>query len=290
MKDGNFHNIRAKKKRLLNMSTIKINVGEFRKKINEANEFKPIVFNGENKSINDKSYNDIKKETEKYDGGLTSKTKKVGGGIGATDNKGMHDLEYDNINKPFQDRVKSQMKGYVSKDAEDKHKNDEFGNADFDKDGKIYDAAKDHAEAVKKGKDAAVEIGLTGRELNKNEVEKQRETMGESKKIKMLTFKNTQFLSEGHMMTRIPDEYKTEGNKFIMKDSSDNQYLVEWHTSGEPMVTKKVNMTLVNEQKERMKQLWGYKSAEAKTSTSNFRIQEDKEFSDMVKKARKLMD
>ena len=78
--------------------------------------------------------------------------------------------------------------------------------------------------------------------------------------------------------------------KFIMKDSSDNQYLVEWHTTSEPMVTKKVNMTLVNEQKERMKQLWGYKSAEAKTSTSNFRIQEDKEFSDMVKKARKLMD
>jgi hypothetical protein len=39
-----------------------------------------------------------------------------------------------------------------------------------------------------------------------------------------------------------------------------------------------------------MKQLWGYKSAEAKTSTSNFRIQEDKEFADMVKKARKLID
>lgn len=269
----------------------KINVGELRRVIKESqNEFKPVVFgNDESKKINDKAYSDIKKETENYDGGLTNKTQKVGSGINATDNKGMHDLEYDNINKPFKDRVKSQMKGYVSKDAEDKHKNDEFGNADFDKDGKIYNAAKDHAEAVKKGKDAAVEIGLTGRELNKTEIEKQRETMGESKKIKMLTFKNTQFLSEGHMMTRIPDEYKTEGNKFIMKDSSDNQYLVEWHTTSEPMVTKKVNMTLVNEQKERMKQLWGYKSAEAKTSTSNFRIQEDKEFSDMVGKARKLI-
>ena len=41
---------------------------------------------------------------------------------------GMHDLTYDSISKPFKDRVKSQMKGYVSKDAEDKHKNDEFGN------------------------------------------------------------------------------------------------------------------------------------------------------------------
>jgi hypothetical protein len=256
--------------------------------LNEANEFKPITFNDGNKSINDKAYSDIKKETEKYDGGLTNKdSKKLGGGISATDNKGMHDLAYDNISKPFKDRVKSQMKGYVSKDAEDKHKNDEFGNATFDKDENIYDAAKEHAKAVKQGKDTAAEIGLTGRELNKNDIEKNTETMEESKKIKMLSFKNTKFLSEGHMMTMIPDEFKVEGKRFIMRDGADNQYLVEW-TAKEPNVTKKLNMTLVNEQKERMKQLWGYKSAEAKTSTSSFRIQENNEFADMVRKARKL--
>lgn len=270
------------------MGVVKINVGELRKTINEANEFKPIKFNDENKSINDKAYSDTKKETEKYDGGLTKDKKELGGGISATDNKGMSDLTYDNINKPFQDRVKSQMKGYPSSDAEKKHKDDEFGNATFDNDGNIYNAAKDHAEMVKKGKDAAVEIGLTGRELNKTEVEKQRETMGESKKIKMLTFKNTQFISENHMKSRIPDEYKTEGNKFIMRDSADNQYLVEWHTN-EPNITKKPNMKLINEQKERMKQLWNYQYVENKPSTSNFRIQESKEFSDMLNKARMLM-
>ena len=272
------------------MSTISINVGDLRRSIKESQEFKPVIFGAdETKKTNEKAYSDIKKETEKYDGGLTKEKKELGGGIFATDNKGMHDLTYDNINKSYQDKVKSQMKGYVSKDAEDKHKNDEFGNATFDNDGNIYKAAKEHAQLVKKGKDAATEIGLTGRELNKNEVEKLRTTMGESKKIKMLTFKNTQFLSEGHMMSRIPDEYKTEGNRFVMKDSADNQYLVEWHTN-EPMVTKKPNMKLVNEQKERIKQLWGYKSAEAKTSTSSFRMQEDKGFNDMVNKARKLMD
>lgn len=270
----------------------KISVGELRRVLSEStkNEFKPITFGDEEtKKTNREAYADIKKETEKYDGGLTKKSSKLGGGISATDNKGMHDLMYDNISKPFKDRVKSQMKGYVSKDAEDKHKDDEFGNATFDNDGKIYDAAKDHAEAVKRGKDTASEIGLTGRELNKQDIEKNRETMEENKKIKMLSFKNTKFISEGHMMTRIPDEYKTEGNKFIMRDSSDNQYLVEWHQV-EPKVTKKVNMTLVNEQKERIKQLWGYKSAEAKTSTPNFRVQESKEFADMVNKARKLIE
>ena len=269
----------------------RINVGDLRRVIKESqNEFKPVVFGmDKSKEINDKAYSDIKKETEKYDGGLTKEKRELGGGISATDNKGMHDLTYDSINKPFQDKVKSQMKGYASKDAETKHKGEPFGNATFDDNGNIYKAAKDHAEMVKKGKDAATEIGLTGRELNKNEVEKLRTTMGESKKIKMLTFKNTQFLSEGHMMSRIPDEYKTEGNRFVMKDSADNQYLVEWHTN-EPMVTKKPNMKLVNEQKERMKQLWGYKSAESHTSTSSFRVQEDKGFTDMVNKARKLMD
>ena len=112
--------------------------------------------------------------------------------------------------------------------------------------------------------------------------------MEETKKIKMLSFKNTQFISEGHMMSKIPDEYKKDGNKFIMRDSANNQYLVEW--SSEPTVTKKINMELVNEQKERIKQLWGYKSAESKTSTSSFRMQENNEFADMVNKARKLMD
>jgi hypothetical protein len=241
----------------------------------------------ETKKINNKAYSDIKKETDKYDGGVGKKNSNPGGGISATDNKGMHDLTYDNINKPFQERTKSQMKGYVSKDAEDKHKDDEFGNATFDKNGKIYDAAKEHAEAAKQGKDTAAEIGLTSSKLNKKDIEDNNSTMYESKKIKRLTFK-TQFISEGHMLTKIPDELKVEGKKFIMRDTADNEYLVEWK-SDKPEVTKKLNMTLVNEQKEKMKHLWGYKSAEAKTSTSNFRMQENREFSDMINKARKLM-
>lgn len=267
----------------------RINVGELRRVIKESqNEFKPVVFgDDETKKINDKAYADIKKETSNYDGGLTKSDRKIGGGINATDNKGMHDLTYDNINKPFQDRVKSQMKGYVSKDAEDKHKNDDFGNATFDDNGKIYDAAKDHAEAVKQGKDTAAEIGLTGSKLKKSDIEDNDKTMYENKKIKRLTFK-TQFISEGHMLSKIPDEMKVEGKRFIMRDTADNEYLVEW-TAKEPNITKKVNMTLVNEQKERMKQLWGYKSPEAKQTTSSFRIQENKGFTDMVNKARKLM-
>lgn len=276
------------------MSTLKINVGELRNVLKEESEFKAVVFGDkETKQINDKAYSDIKKETEKYDGGLTSSKKDadgIGKGIGNNDNLGMSDLRYDNISKPFIDRTKSQMKGYVSKDAEDKHKDDAFGNATFDKEGDFYKSAKEHAEDAKQGRDTAAEIGLTARELKKTDIEKQDKTMfeGKNNKIKMLSFKNTRFISEGHMMTKIPDEYKKDGSKFIMRDSAKNEYLVEW-TSSEPKVTKKLNLDMVNEEKQRIKELWGYKSQEAHKSTSSFRLQEDKGFSDMVNKARKLM-
>ena len=273
------------------MSTIKVNVGELRRVLREEakNEFSPVIFGDkESAKINREAYNSIKNETEKYDGGVGKKNQKPGGGISATDNKGMHDLTYDSIGKPFMDRTKSQMKGYVSKDAEDKHKNDEFGNADFDKNGKIYNAAKDHAKAAKQGKDTASEIGLTGRELNKKDIEDNDSTMYESRNIKRLTFK-TQFISEGHMLSKIPDDMKLEGKRFVMRDKANNEYLVEWHNK-EPKVTKKVNMTLVNEQKNRIKELWGYKSAEGNKSTPSFRVQENKEFNDMVNKVRNLME
>jgi hypothetical protein len=81
---------------------------------------------------------------------------------------------------------------------------------------------------------------------------------------------------------------KVEGKKFIMRDKADNEYLVEW-SNKEPNVTKKVNMTLVNEQKNRIKELWGYKSAESMRTTPSFRVQEGNEFKDMVDRARKLM-
>ena len=180
------------------------------------------------------------------------------------------------------------MKGYASKEAEELHKNDAFGNADFDDKGEIYNALKDHADNVKKNRDTATEIGLTGRELDKKEVEKLRHPMGESRKIKKLTFKNTRFISEGHMLSKVPDEYKKNGNKFIMKDSHDNEYLVEW-VENKPNVTKKTNMSLVNEEKQRIKSLWEYRSNEGDRTTPSFRLQENNEVNDMVNRVRKLM-
>lgn len=272
------------------MGNFSVKVGELRRILSEeVKEYKPVMFGSEETAkINKDAYNDVKKKVERYNGGLTSRKKKPSGGIGASDNKGMHDLMYDNINKPFQEKVESQMKGYVSKDAEDKHRNDEFGNAFYDNEGNTFKAASEHAKMVKNGKDAAVEIGLTGRELNKSEVEKNRKTIGESKKIKMLSFKNTRFVSEGHVLSMVPDEFKVEGKRFIMRDSSNNQYLVEWR-DGNADITKKTNMDVVNEQKGRIRELWGYKSPQMLRSNPEMRLNEENGFSDMVDKVRKLM-
>ena len=38
------------------------------------------------------------------------------------DNASMSDLRYDNISEPFSKRVKAQMKGYASEEAEKLHK------------------------------------------------------------------------------------------------------------------------------------------------------------------------
>ena len=271
----------------------KYNVGDLRRIIKERvetkQEFEPVFGKNvpkDNKKINDDAYKEITKETGAYDGGLGSEQKK-GESVTTANNRGMSDLRYDSISKPFKDKVKSQLKGYPSAEAEKQHKNDAFGNAYYDSNNLSKDIA-DHAKEAKKESDKSKTDGLTSSKY-KNEIEKSSESMFESKKITKLQFKHTQFLSEGHMLSKVPDELKVEGKKFIMKDTADNEYLVEW-TAKKPNVTKKINKTQVNEEMNRIKALYGYKSKDYFTTTnSQTRMNENKEFSDMINKARKLM-
>lgn len=271
----------------------KYNVGDLRRIIKERvetkQEFEPVFGKNvpkDNKKINDDAYKEITKETGAYDGGLGSEQKK-GESVTTANNRGMSDLRYDSISKPFKDKVKSQLKGYPSAEAEKQHKNDAFGNAYYDSNNLSKDIA-DHAKEAKKESDKSKTDGLTSSKY-KNEIEKSSESMFESKKITKLQFKHTQFLSEGHMLSKVPDELKVEGKKFIMKDTADNEYLVEW-TAKKPNVTKRLNKTQVNEEMNRIKALYGYKSKDYFTTTnSQTRMNENKEFSDMINKARKLM-
>lgn len=263
--------------------------------VEEKSDFKPVVFGDkESKRINDDAYKAMKSEVSKHDGGLSDYKHRYGDAeesFGYNDNRGMHDLRYDNSNNEFKKKVESQAKGYFSAQGEKLHKNDKFGNAKFDDDEETVKPMAKHAKRIKQGHDTASEIGLTGRELPKKDIEKLDNTaLGETRKIKMVSFNRTQFVNENHVISRIPDNYKVEGNRFIMKDMKNNQYLVEWHDNG-PDVTKKVNMQVVNEETERARQLWGYSPGNASQGTNPvLRCDEDSSrYEDMLRKSRKLM-
>lgn len=262
------------------MAIRKYNVSELRRIIAEsASEFKPVMGKNvekDNKTNNEKAYKEMKNATEKYDGGTRKETKKLT--CPNDDNKGMQDLEYTNMGDDFKKRVQAQMKGYTSADAEKKHKNDEFGNAEFNE----ITNMKEKNKAMADGKQKAKEIGLTSREIDKKEFDKQSKSVFENK-VSTLKFKNTVFLTEQHMMQRVPDSFKVEGKKFIMKDKANNEYLIEWAEEPKVLCTSKVN-----EQTKRIKELFAYKS-NVKHTTTQTRLTEETKINDMLDKARFLM-
>lgn len=240
----------------------------------------------DNKKNSEKAYKEISKETEKMKGD-TKDEKKERAKISATENKGMSDLQYDGTNDKFKENVKSQIKGYASSEVEKNHKNEELGNGEYGKD----DEVKDLADTAKEKKDINMipkTIGLTSKFLDKDAMSKMHKTAFESKKMKRLTFKNTVFLSEEHMLSRVPDSMKNEGNRFVMRDKNETEYIVEWH-EGECDIEKLPNMKMVNEEMNRMKELFNYKSCENSTNTtSKMRLEENDNFKNILDKARKL--
>lgn len=263
------------------------NIGELRKVVREsANEFKPVMGKNvpeDNKKINKEAYKDIEKETKDYDGGLVKKDGK-GISVNAEVNHGMSDLAYDSISKPFADKVKAQIKGFTSVDNEKNHKDDdEFGNATYGDD-------KEYTKRAKEAKEEREETrtpGFKGRVPKGND----EKTIGESKKMKRLTFKRTEFLGEEHMLSMVPDDFKTAGNKFVMKDGHGNSYMVEWKEGDKKNVTKMINEEKVNAEMDRIKNLFGYVSKEYfSNTTAKSRLNEETKFPDMLNRARELMN
>ena len=91
------------------------------------------------------------------------------------------------------------------------------------------------------------------------------------------------------MLSNIPDSMKVENNRFIMRDSNNTEYLVEWHNEGAD-VKKKMGDKIINEEMNHIKHLFNYKCSDySKKTTPNNRINENTEFDTMLNKARKLM-
>ena len=266
-------------------------VGDFRKLVKESvkNEFSPKFGNNvpeDNKKNNDKAYADMRNNVKDYDGGLTvEKNFKLPEN---DDNRGMENLFVNNADQSYKERIKAQSKGYASKQAEDIHKNENLGNAQYSDDDVPNEFKKKgdkYADARKK----AVKIGLSGRELEDSEIDKNYQNLFKESKMKRLVFKNTVFLSENHMLSRVPDSYMVEGNKFVMRDRNANEYIVEWHRR-KPTVTRHFTNENIQSEKDRMMHLSNYKSSDSnKLSTPSSRVNENKEVDVMLNKVRQLM-
>lgn len=270
-------------------------VGELRSLIRESakNEFKPVLGKNverDNKANNDKVYKqgtkaEEAKESHDYEPSLQD-----------SEQRGMSDLIINNADKGYKDRMKAQMKGHTSVENEktsksEEYGNDKYGNASYGDD-KMIGAYRDHAKRYTDGRVKGKTIGLTSRELPKKDFEELNKPVIESSTIKKFVFKKTKFLSEAHMLTRVPDIVKEDGTRFVMRDCDGYEYLVEWH-SGKPLVDKRLNENDVKNEFARLNELFNFKS-ERKNITENitdgqFRLQEENKVGDMMSKVRELM-
>lgn len=272
---------------------IVLNMGDLRRLIKESskNEFKPVMGDGvekDNKSNNEKTYKDIENKIKGFDGGVKKDSKK--NELPSKEDYNRTTLDYTprvEPSKEYKERVEAQAKGYTSKMEED---NDIEKAAQFDEDGKILKQFKDSSNKINKEKSDLAHSGLQARELPKQESK----TLYESQKLtpKKLTFKRKEFLNESHMLSCIPEAYKLAGQKIYMVDASDNEYLVECirdekNDCIETIVSSYRNLKKMNEQIERINNLFDYKSnTTSGRSNSTTQLNEEQQFKEIMNKLR----
>ena len=268
-------------------------VGDLKKLISESsNEFKAKLGNGvesKNKEINGKAYSDAKKRAKDYDGGLEHEMLEEKPEYEKLDaNKTPLDYNPENVSKEYKERVKANVKGYSSK-AEMENGLPKTG--DFSDNEKVYNQIKKSGQEMHKNQKEFAKSGLQARNWPDSAFEK--EEMYESKdafnmrnmindivsrtsniseerkkNTKVVYFKKTEFITEGQMLSKIPDEFKTEGEQFKMKDKTGNEYLIEWRNNKGNILEHK-NLNGRNQSIARMIEMYDYKSSDSKSSRLN---------------------
>lgn len=287
--------------------------GDLKKIIAESsNEFKAKIgpnVESDDKKNNDKAYKEAKQRAKDYDGGLNKlvgedrpKYEKV------DDNRTTLDYEMDNVTPEYKARVKAQVHGYTSELEE---KNDIEKAGDYSDGENIYNGIKKSGQEIHNGRFIAKKSGLTARECPpetfkhgemyeskdgfdmrkiidgfKAKTEMPASVLDESKHLKTIYFKKTTFLTEGHMMSRIPDEFKNEGEQFKMKDKTGNEYVIEWKNNKGNVISH-LNEGKVKNDFDKIKYLTEYTTKDTKT-TQGYRMNEGTAFKDMLDKVRGL--
>ena len=265
------------------------NLSEFCRVLRESQEFKAKKgenVESENKKNNGKAVSDILKQSKDYDGGIQDRPKREDPRDTDDFNKTTLDVDFDfEPNDAYKKKVKAEVEGKFS-DANAKNTKieKENGGLDFEGNKKFYKTREEIADKRADRRYALKTSGLQSRELSKNkDFDKEfkdktlfKDKQNESKKMKRLHFNKTVFLNEEHMIKKIPDDMKFDGNRFFMKDSVGNEYLIECARDNvlEDVIHTNVvdyrNREKMNETFDRMKELYGYKSEGNVQNTGNY--------------------
>lgn len=289
-------------------------VSEFKKLLAESsNEFKAKLGSGVESKENEqngKAYSDAKKRAKDYDGGLSDEVGEKKAEYKKEDfNKTTLDYTPDNATPEYKKRVHAQVDGYTS--VAEKNNNIEK-TGDFSDNDEIYKELKKSGEEMQDNEKALKKSGLQAREwpdevfdkenmyeskdgfdmrkmLNHMaQIEESVKPTNENKKVKTIAFKKTEFLNEGHMINKIPDDFKKEGTAFRMKDKNGNTYLIEWKNN-KANILEHSNKEGFDESMSRMKQLFDYKTTDTSTNYSDRLNENDDKFSDTLNKMRRII-
>ena len=256
-------------------------LSEIRNNLREGQEFKAKKgenVDSEDKKNNGKAVNDILKKVKEYDGGLSDEKKKEN--PRDVDDYNRTTLDNNFAYEPsddYKERVKAQVHGFPSakneKDTKIKEENkalDFSGNDDF------YKSQSEKRKKIANARETDKHAGLKSHNLPKETFKDNTIYTNESKKMKRLHFNKTVFVNESQMLKKIPDNMKFNGNKFFMKDSVGNEYLIECvqdkvikdiiHTN----IINYENKEKLNETFNRMKQLYSFKSSNNVQNSGEF--------------------
>lgn len=246
-------------------------ISELREAVKKsAQEFEPKFGDGVvdgNKSNNSKAIKNIQKSVSDYDGGIEVVKRKFD--KPADRNKTTIDVKFNELQpgKEWVDNCKANIHGFPSveneknSDAKNNESLDYEGNIEF---GEWREKLQDDRNEETNWKQTA---GIAGN--------KKRDKIlptNESKTLKRIKFKRTIFENAQKAIEKVPEEYKTDGNRFIMMDAQGTEYLMECTIDKEfgyakVEAKKRLNESKSDEELSRMRSLYGYRSSDYFTTT-----------------------
>ena len=256
----------------------------------------------ESEKINKDYYNDIEKkirEIEKINADVNDNNvvKDNIDNENLDDNKTMLDLQFDyDPGDKYKENVKKQVTG---EDSNFGNRKPDGENDEIDANKSFYDIAKKTHIKKSENDEMLKRSGLAARTMdpslyNKDSVFESK--VNDRKKMKILNFKKTLFKDEDHIMRLIPEEYKKDGNCFIMKDKSETEYVVEWAKNDDLKVSKGFICEIRNKKEDeskinRIKELFHYQVGEYNsTLNGQQRIEENKMVGELLDKIYELTD